>query len=265
MNKVSFFSFVEEISKKAIFEAGQLAKDYKKKISVRYKSKNQPVTNADIAIDNFLKSFFKDQTPSIGWVSEETKDNKSRFSSDLFWCLDPIDGTRSYINGKPEYTISLALIKRNKPIIGYILNPETEEFFFAKENCGAFCNNKKILVNENQNISSLKYGISSSEIKKLEKYDFLENQNILRMGSIAYKIALVAKGKIDVAISFTKKNDWDLAASDLILKEAGGKINKISGEDIIYNSSHMTIDSVIASNIKLMQKLNTKFYKLENG
>jgi len=265
LNKVSFFSFIENISKKAILKAGKLAKDYKKNISIRYKSKDQPVTNADIAIDDFLKSFFKSKTPSIGWVSEETKDNESRFSSDLFWCLDPIDGTRSYINGKPEYTISLALIKRNKPIIGYIFNPETEEFFFAKENHGAFCNNKKIFVNNNNNIRSSKYGISSSEIKKLEQYDFLEDQNILRIGSIAYKIALVAKGEIDVAISFTKKNDWDLAASDLILKEAGGKINKISGEKIIYNSSHMKIDSVIASNINLMRKLNIKFSEVKNG
>ena len=78
------------------------------------------------------------------------------------------------------------------------------------------------------------------------------------MGSIAYKISLVAKGTIDAALSFTKKNDWDLAASDLILKEAGGSIKKISGEKIVYNTKQMKIESVIASNLKLSQKLCTR-------
>ncbi len=259
MTESAFPSYIEDFSKRAILKAGILAKKYKKEISVKYKSKDQPVTNADIAIDSFLKAFFKKETPSFGWVSEETEDNKSRFTSDYFWCLDPIDGTRSYINGKPEYTISLALINKNQPIMGYILNPETKELFFAKKNNGAFCNGKKIHVKKNQNIDSSKYGISSSEVAKLEKYNFFDKQNIIQMGSIAYKIALVAKGQIDVAISFTKKNDWDLAASDLILKEAGGIITNISGKKIVYNSNLMKIESVIASNNKLVKKLCVKF------
>ena len=76
-----------------------------------------------------------------------------RFKSDTFWCLDPIDGTRSYISGKPEYTISLALIKnKGKPILGLVLNPETEELFFAKKYKGAYCNDKKIMISKNENI-----------------------------------------------------------------------------------------------------------------
>ncbi len=253
------FSSIEDASKKVILEAGLIAKKLKKKIQVKYKSKNQPVTNADIEIDNFIKDFFKKKTPSFGWVSEETKDNKSRFESEMFWCLDPIDGTRSYISGKPEYTISLALIKKKEPILGLILNPETEELFVAKKQKGAFCNNKKIIVNKNTNISSSKFSISSSEMKRLEKYNFFNQKNFIEMGSIAYKIALVAKGEIDAAFSFTNKNDWDLAASDLILREAGGSIKKISGEKIVYNSEKMLIESVIASNQKLCEKLCIKF------
>ncbi len=242
-----------------LIEAGEIAKKLKKKISVSYKSKNQPVTNADIEIDNFLRSFFKKKTPNFGWVSEETADDSSRLKSDYFWCLDPIDGTRSYINGKSEYTISLALIHANRPIIGYIYNPETNELFSATKNNGAYCNKKKIIVNENDNIVSSKYAISSSEIKRLMKYNFFNRQNVIEMGSIAYKIALVAKGEIDVAVSFTKKNDWDLAASDLILNEAGGNLKKINGDKILYNSEQMKIDSVIAANNKLTKELCKKF------
>lgn len=259
MLESSLLSTIYDLTINALLEAGEIAKKFKKKISVSYKSKHQPVTNADIEIDNFLRSFFKKKTPTFGWVSEETNDDFSRFKSDYFWCLDPIDGTRSYISGKPEYAISLALIHKNRPILAYIYNPETNELFSAKENNGAFCNKKKIIVNENDNIHSLKYGVSSSEVKSLMKYYFLDKQNIIEMGSIAYKIALVAKGRIDVAISFTKKNDWDLVASDLILKEAGGSLKKINGNKILYNTKQMKIDSVIASNNKLTKKLCDKF------
>ena len=258
MSEVSLPQMFEQELKNVILEAGEIAKKFKKKISVNYKSKNQPVTNADIQIDRFLKLFFKEKTPEYGWVSEESEDNKSRFNSDYFWCLDPIDGTRSYINGKPEYTISLALIKGNSPIMGIILNPETEELFFAIKDKGAYCNDKKINVRKNIKLSSSVYGISSSESKDIERYDFFNKKNIVKMGSIAYKIALVAKGKIDIALSFTKKNDWDVAASGLILEEAGGVLKDMSGKNITYNTKKMKIDSVIASNRELQNQLCLK-------
>jgi len=248
-------SFLENVSKKAILEAGQIAISFKENIIVQYKSENQPVTNVDIKIDNFLKSFLKKITPSYGWVSEETSDDRSRFKSEFYWCVDPIDGTRSYINKKPEYTISIALIKKNDPILGLVLNPETKELFFAIKNKGAFCNEKKIKVSQNKDISSSKYGISSSEIKQIKKYKCFNQDNTIKMGSIAYKIALVAKGEMDIAISFTKKNDWDIAAADLILREAGGCLKNISGNKTTYNSRQMQIDSVLASNVVLIEKL----------
>ena len=255
---IELSSSIEEAAKKIILEAGFVAKKLKKKLSIKYKSESQPVTNVDLAIDNLIKNYFKQKTPTYGWVSEETEDNYSRFKSDTFWCLDPIDGTRSYISGKPEYTISLALINNKEPILGLVLNPETEELFFAKKHKGAYCNDKKIMISKNENIFSSSFAISRSEVKKLKKYNLINQKNIVEMGSIAYKIALVAKGKIDVALSFTDKNDWDLAASDLILKEAGGNIKKISGEQIVYNSEKMKIESVIATNQKLSKKLCNK-------
>ncbi len=259
MSEFLFPSFIEDESRKAILEAGKIAKKLKKNISVKYKSKNQPVTNADMTIDHFLKIFFKERTPDYGWVSEESVDNKSRYNSDLFWCLDPIDGTRSYINGKPEYTISLALIKKNIPVLGIVLNPETEELFFAIKNKGAYCNENRINVRDKQNLSSSICAISSSEISNIKEYNCFHHENIIKMGSIAYKIALVAKGKVDIAMSFTKKNDWDIAASQLILEEAGGTLKNISGKNMIYNSQYMKINSVIAGNYKLVNKL---LYKL---
>ena len=256
---------LEKISKNALLNAGKIALELKKKkISVKYKSKNQPVTEADLKINEFLKDFFKKTTPNFGWLSEESYDDGSRLKSEYFWCLDPIDGTRSFINKKPEYTISLALFRNSNPIIGLLLNPETNELFFAKKNNGAFCNGKKISVGKKTKINLCKYAISSSEIKKLSDLNVVNNCNIVSMGSIAYKIALVAKGKFDIAISFTKKNDWDLAAADIILQEAGGMTNQIIGGKIKYNTPDLKIKSVIASNTLLIPIIKKLLFKKIN-
>ncbi len=250
---------LEIISKDALMQASKIALEFKNKtMKVEYKTKGQPVTEADVKIDNYLKNFFKRKTPNFGWLSEETEDDGSRFKNEYFWCLDPIDGTRSFINQKPEYTISLALIKKTTPILGFVVNPETQEFFFAKKNKGAFCNNKKINVNNKKEIQNCRYAISNSEIGRLSELNFVHEKNIIKMGSIAYKIALVAKGEIDIAISFTKKNDWDVAAADLILQEAGGKINEINGKLVQYNTSDLKIKSIVASNKTILTELQCK-------
>ena len=185
----SYNTNLKKISEIALNTASKIALSLKHKIKVNYKSKSQPVTNADKEIDIYLKSYFKKHTPQIGWLSEESRDDNSRLKKKLFWCLDPIDGTRSYINHKAEYTISLALIENNIPIIGHVVNPETKEYFYAEKNFGAFCNKKKITVNNLANLNESKIAISSSEIKNLEKYNFFKSKNILKLGSIAYKVA----------------------------------------------------------------------------
>ena len=243
----------------AIIEAGKIALNLQKKVKVKYKSENQPVTNADIEINNFLLDFFKQKTPNFGWLSEESIDDRSRFDSDFFWCLDPIDGTRSYILGKPEYTISLALIKNFKPIFGIVYNPSTKEYFHAEENNGAFCNKTKIKVNSKRKFEFCSLAVSNSEINILKSYNFFNSNNVKRIGSIAYKIALVAKGKIDIAISFTKKNDWDCAAADLIIREARGTILDTNGKKIIYNTQDLNIKSIMAANDIIISNLKKKF------
>ena len=110
--------------------------------------------------------------------------------------------------------------------MGYVVNPETKEF--TEKSKGSFCNNTRLIIMEK--IETCKLALSSSELSKLNSYDTLKKNQIVKLGSIAYKVALVAKGKIDIAISFTKKNDWDLAAAHLIIEEAGGKILQITGE-----------------------------------
>ena len=255
MGKKINYSKIEIKCKSALVEAGRISIKLKKNLSVKYKSENQPVTNADIEVNNFLKEFLKKITPNYGWLSEESIDDKSRLDCENFWCLDPIDGTRSYIYNKPEYTISLALIKKKTPVLGFIYNPCTEEFFFSKKNNGSFCNEKEINVDNKGKLDECSIAISSSEKSQLESYSFFNKKKIIKMGSIAYKIALVAKGTIDIALSFTKKNDWDIAAADLLVNEAGGEIKSITGEKINYNTSNLLINSVMAGSPEVTSKL----------
>ena len=257
----SYKKHLKEISCKALKEASKIATTLKNNIQVTYKSESQPLTNADKEIDDYLKTYFRTHTPDFGWLSEESQDDKSRLNKDFFWCLDPIDGTRSYINKKPEYTISLALIEKSQPVIGHILNPETKEYFYAEKNNGAFCNEKKITVNNSSKLDECKIAISSSEIRKLESYEIFKTKKIKKIGSIAYKVALVAKGEIDIAVSFSKKNDWDLAAADLIIKEAGGNLKDLNGNDIYYNKASTKIKSVLACNSSIINNLTNLFNK----
>ena len=259
MKKTIVSDELKKNCKFAVIEAGKIALSLQKKIKVKYKSENQPVTNADIEINNFLLDFFKEKTPNFGWLSEESLDDNSRFETDFFWCLDPIDGTRSYILGKPEYTISLALINNFKPIMGIIYNPTTNEFFHAEEDKGAFCNKTRIKVNSARNFDVCSLAISNSEINILKSHNFFNFKEVKKIGSIAYKIALVAKGKIDIAISLTKKNDWDLAAADLLIREANGKIMETNGKKIIYNTQNLNINSVMAANNNIISDLKRKF------
>ena len=115
------YSKIESACKSALVEAGNISIKLKNNIKVKYKSQNQPVTNADLEINSFLEKILKKITPNYGWLSEESIDDKSRLNCENFWCLDPIDGTRSYIYDKPEYTISLALIKKKSSSFGFYL------------------------------------------------------------------------------------------------------------------------------------------------
>lgn len=251
---MSFDDGIVNLSFEAIKKAGEIALEYsKKEIGFEYKSKNQPVTEADILINNYLENFFQKHTPSFGWVSEESIDNKSRLQKDFFWCVDPIDGTRSFINKSSQYSISIALIKKNKPIFGIVYNPCTNQKFYAIKNNGAYCNGDRITVGKVNNLEKARIAISSSEYKEFDRKK-LKFKNIEKIGSIAYKIALVANGTIDATLSFTKKSDWDIAAASIILSEAGGKITSLSGEKIFYNSENLKIPSLISANVDIHKK-----------
>lgn len=190
------------------------------------KSDSSPVTDADIAVNDFLFEHLRDARPDYGWLSEETKDDYSRHACPRSFVVDPIDGTRAFIDRTPNFAVSVAIIEKGQSIAGVVFNPLMDELYEACIGGGARLNAKPISATnpvEIANIHMVGYP------RKFRKLDFPE-MNVSVANSMAYRICKVASGEADATIAFTPKSDWDLAAAALIATEAGAVITDIRGK-----------------------------------
>lgn len=237
-----------EIAIKAAKQAGELiAKYFSGPLDIREKSPNNPVTDADIAADKLLQKILLEARPQYGWLSEEEIDTGTRFERKYSWFVDPIDGTRAFIQKKPHFTVSIALIDEHEAIVGVIYNPLTDELFYASKNNGAYKNNIQIFGSNTKILEESKALGSPHMYKSKEWPKPWPKMHIETRNSIAYRMALVASGEFDLAIATTKKNDWDIAAGIIILKEAHAKVTDHMGEDFILNGKSIEQKSLIAS------------------
>ena len=131
--------------------------------NIEYKSEDSPVTIADHKADRYLSNFIGGEFPHDGWLSEETVDTKERLDKKRTWIIDPLDGTKEYIKKLPEFSISIALVENNIPVIGVIYNPISEELFYAEKNKGAFLNGMQIKISDKKDIKNASLIVSRSE------------------------------------------------------------------------------------------------------
>jgi len=226
----------------ALFAARQagtiIRKIYDGKFTVNYKDKeaDDPVTLADRESDKRIKEILLDAFPDDGWLSEETLDSDERLTKEWVWIVDPMDGTREFVQHIPEFAISIGLVQDGEPVLGVILNPVTEELFTAIKGEGAQLNGKKIRVNQISSVREIKLLVSRTYTKK-GKLDWLRDyfENFVPLGSIAYKMAAVAQGRGDAVISFHPQYEWDVCAGDILIREAGGVFLLPHGKPIRYN------------------------------
>jgi myo-inositol-1(or 4)-monophosphatase len=198
------------------------------------KGASSPVCEADIAVDGLLRERLGSAEPGIAWLSEESADDPARLASPLVWIVDPIDGTRGYIAGMPDWAVSAALVENGRPIAACLFAPVTDEFFFAVAGQGATRNGAAIAVSP---------GAGLADMSVAGPKNFLERVAAItppftvvpRVHSLALRLARVAQGTIDAAIAGGSSHDWDLAAADLLVHEAGGALTPFSGEALIYN------------------------------
>ncbi|HEY7715604.1 MAG TPA: 3'(2'),5'-bisphosphate nucleotidase CysQ [Candidatus Binatia bacterium] len=236
------------IAERAAREAGAVVMGlFKGKFDIQEKSKNNPVTTADLEANRIIRETIHDAFPADGWLSEEDQDNGKRLTLTRVWVVDPIDGTREFIEGVPQFAISIALAVDGLPKIAVIFNPAKDRFYTAAAGGGAFLNHEVIRVTARHDINGALLLVSRSEPRK--KFQLIaERCDIKPVGSIAYRLAKVAGGDGDGTITFRTIHEWDICAGVLMVQEAGGKVVDGAGAAVVFNRQSPKHRGVVASN-----------------
>ncbi len=229
----------EQLLDRAVRQAGEIAlKFYNSSTKAWDKNDGSPVTEADIAVDDYLKKALLQDRPNYGWLSEETTDDLKRMTCKRVWIVDPIDGTSAFVNRTDQWCVSIALLDDGRITLARIFRPLTNEIYSAKSGDGATLNGKTISTTDRQSLDGSRI---MGRKGVLEPSRWAQPWPALKVDcttSLALRLCLAADGRFDGAISMGKESDWDLAAADLIVHEAGGLMSDIYGNLIKYNQEN---------------------------
>jgi myo-inositol-1(or 4)-monophosphatase len=221
---------------------------YNASFEVKDKKPDNPVTDADYAADNLLKEQLLDRLPEAGWLSEETVDSPYRLIKKLVWVVDPLDGTKEFVKGIPEFSVSIALAELGHPTLGVIYNPAKDEIFYAERGGGVFFNDEPVTVSERKELEGALVDASRTELERGEFEPFEGLVSLNPVGSIAYKLARVAAGQAEATWSRGPKNEWDICAGVLFVREAGGSCVDLDDNPFTFNRPDTKVSGVIADN-----------------
>ena len=240
---------------RAAEEAGRIIRTlFKGKFDVHEKSKNNPVTSADIEANHKIREIIQGRFPDDGWLSEEDQDDTRRLQSSRVWIVDPIDGTKEFIEGVPQFAVSIGLVEDGRPKVGVVYNPVENRLYQAAAGEGARLNGERIFVNSRQNIQGALLLVSRSE--PLRKFQvFVDLCEIQSVGSIAFRLAKVGGGEGDGTLTFRNIHEWDICAGALIVEEAGGKVIDGSGKALLFNGRDAKYHGIVAANQELADGL----------
>jgi myo-inositol-1(or 4)-monophosphatase len=236
-------------AKKAATEAGKaIASFYDKNLEVKYKNPQQPVTEADLAANAIIKEILLDEFAGDAWLSEEDADTEARLKNPRVWIVDPLDGTREFINKNPEFAVSIGLVVDGVAVVGAIYNPITNELFSAAVGAGAWKNKERIFVSPNQDTSKITLLASVSENQRGEWDEFKKIFSVKMIGGSAYKMGLVGAGAADGSFTLRPKSEWDVCAGVAIVNEAGGVVTAADGSKILFNQPSPYLSNLIYTN-----------------
>ncbi len=220
----------------AVREAGQLALSmFGKPIKTWTKGPSlSPVSAADIAADELLREKLSAIDANIAWLSEESADDPARLTAKRVWVVDPIDGTRAFIGGLLDWSVSVALVEDDRPVLACLYAPALDEFFAARSGGGATRNGTPITVGPGTGIENARIAGPRKLMERLAAVapPFTA---MPRIHSLALRLTRVAQGVFDAAIAGGNSHDWDLAAADLLVHEAGGTLAPVGGGTVTYN------------------------------
>jgi 3'(2'), 5'-bisphosphate nucleotidase len=238
-------------------KASQVALDLRKiGLKKEIKSDNTPVSNGDIEVNKILTKKIQEITPNIAIVSEESSNHKADNNLKNFWLIDPIDGTRDYINNRDEFTLNAALIINKKPVIGIITAPGKQRVFYSYGMSNSFeliGDHEVSLINKEKNYKELTAVSYSNEIKTeiLEihkKYKITSHQKM----KSSLKFCVVAASEFDMYVAEPRACEWDIAAGHAILEHAGGKVTDFNSDEILYGKPEFKNPSLIIRNKNIL-------------
>jgi myo-inositol-1(or 4)-monophosphatase len=221
--------------KSTVCEAGELALSlFRTDLKNWIKGASSPVSEADIAVNDLLERRLRGATPDYGWLSEESVDDEQRLGKPLVWIVDPIDGTRGYLAGREDWCVSVALVEGDTPVLAAVFAPVSDELFFAARGQGATHNGKPMRATAG---TELDFSRVAGPKPLVERLKLASGEISLhpRIASLALRLCRVAQGDLDAAFAGGNSRDWDLAAANLIVQEADGKMTTLSGDAILYN------------------------------
>lgn len=249
--------FAEElaVAERAAREAGRVIMSfYGKKYRVEEKKKGDPVTEADLEANSKIREILLGRFPRDGWLSEEDKDNSERLKAARVWVVDPIDGTKEFIARTPQFAVSIGLVSEGRAVLGVVYNPAQGQFFGSARGEGARLNGAPIHVSPRERVEGSLLLVSRSEPRRRFQR-FSDLCRVQPVGSIAYRLALIAGGEGDGTLTFRSVHEWDICAGAHIVEEAGGMVLDGAGRALIFNQREGLYHGVVASNAALARSL----------
>ena len=255
--------------------AKTLAKEAGKKIlevydsdsfEVTQKGDKGPLTKADIAANKIIVENLRKEFPEHAIFTEEETDDKKRLENEHVWIIDPLDGTKEFIAKNGEFTVNIALVFKQKPVLGVVYAPVMDELYFASEGNGSYLQKngkiEKIRVSDRKNLNEMVLVQSRSHpsenlTRLISKHSFA---SIKTCGS-SLKGCQVALGNADVYIRFGPTHEWDVCAMDIIVHEAGGFLTDLNGKSLTYNNENTLINGFFVSNNTMHNQLLKRLIK----
>jgi myo-inositol-1(or 4)-monophosphatase len=216
--------------------AGLIALDHRRDgLDIQTKAGGSPVTDGDLAVNEFLTDGLRAARPDYGWLSEETLDDPERLDRKRIFVVDPIDGTVAYIKNRPWWTVALAVVEDGQPITSVVHAPVLNETFTAVRGEGAWLNGHRIQASDVERLEDASMLADAALLERPIWEEPWPTMRLERRNSIAYRMALVGAGGFDAALSLGPKWDWDLAAGALIASEGGARATDHAGGALRFN------------------------------
>jgi len=236
-------------------KAGKIGMSYFREADTKvwYKSGNSPVSEADKAIDDYLKKHLLENLPDHGWLSEETADDHQRLETSRVIIVDPIDGTRGFIAGNPQWCIAIAVVENGRPVESILHCPALDKTIYAQAGKGLTIRGQQSV--ERVETQRPKVTGSKKLIEVMRELPGTPFDVMDFIPSLAYRLSLVATGELDGAFARQGAQEWDVAAADLILHEAGCSLIDRQGQGLTYNRRNTSVSSLIASPLEKQSEI----------